>query len=527
MSAELWRELQELHTELVNRKISDLFKTDEDRFSKFSLQINDILFDYSKQAVNSDIIQKLCELAESAGLRKNIEKLFSGDNINHTEQRPALHTALRDPTSIPLVVNGLDIKPEIHYQLNRMGKFAEMLRVGKYLGATQKPMTDVICLGIGGSELGPSMVCRALNEFRTTSLRCHFVSNVDGRTLGSLLRELKPEQTLCVISSKTFTTAETLQNAKAVHRWFKSALGECLAQHLVAVTADPSQAAMFGVSEENIFEFWDFVGGRYSIWSVVGLPIAILLGIDQFRLFLSGAAHIDQHFRSAPFSENMPVLMGLLGIWNINFLKYATHAIIPYDDRLKLLPDYLQQLEMESNGKNAAFGSDPFISTAPIIWGGVGCNGQHAYMQLLHQGSHIVPIDFLVAAQGDPDYAEHHQLLVANCLSQSKALMEGNQSELIPDRLSEFKLCAGNRPSSTIMYSKLTPETLGALIALYEHKVFVQGVIWGINSFDQWGVELGKKWVGKILPCITGSDGASTLDSSTRGLVDFFQKNHQ
>lgn len=517
-----WLELDQHKASINELQIQDLFKENPYRFSQFSLQAGGILFDYSKQKVTRDTLELLCRLAESTHLKKHIEALFLGEVVNTSEQRPALHTALRDPTSTALIVDGYDIKLEIRKVLEHLENFAERVRQGQYRGSTGSKITDILSLGIGGSDLGPSMVCEALREYKTTDLRFHFVSNIDGKTLAPLLKDLLPETTLCIIHSKTFTTLETMENAKRVKEWLQLKLGADNAlQHLVGVTANVKAAETFGITKSNIFEFWDFVGGRYSIWSAVGLTIILFLGIKQFKAFLEGAYEIDKHFYTTSFKENMPVLMGLIGIWNINFLEYKTHAVIVYDDGLRRFPNYLQQLEMESNGKQAKrIGGLVSYPTAPIVWGGVGCDGQHAYMQLLHQGTQIVPVDFIVGIEGHPEFAEHQQLLVASCLSQSKALMEGNHTTV------EAKICQGSRPSSTLMYAKLTPKLLGALIALYEHKVFVQGIIWSINSFDQWGVELGKQLVGKILPCLKNkSDVDLTLDSSTKGLIDFYQSN--
>jgi glucose-6-phosphate isomerase len=526
-----WQNLKKHHAFLVNMHLRDLFKEDPDRFSKFSVQVNDILLDYSKQRVTQDTLEELIELANACDLKTQIQALFSGGIVNISEQKPALHTALRDPTATPLMVENQDVKKAIHAELQRVEQFVEAVRTGARLGATSQRITDVISLGIGGSDLGPAMVCEALHEYKTTDIRLHFVSNIDGKTLASLLKKCNPETTLCFINSKSFTTIETHQNAKALRVWFEPVLGLKTIEHLIAVTAQSERAEAFGILRENIFEFWDFIGGRYSVWSAVGLPIALLLGMSHFKAFLAGAHEMDKHFYSASFEQNMPVLMALLGIWNINFEEYATQAVIPYEDGLRQFPDYLQQLEMESNGKKAHQVSG-FVSnaTAPVVWGGVGCNGQHAYMQLLHQGTQIIPVDFLVAAQGHPEFEEHQQLLLASCFSQSKALMEGTAGNIDPnlktDHLRDAKQCPGNRPSNTLVFPKLTPKVLGSLIAIYEHKVFVQGILWGINSFDQWGVELGKTLVKKILPLLEQplvSGETMNLDSSTRGLMGYCQ----
>lgn len=526
MSSTAWEDLTKHHKTWVDVKMADLFAVDKQRFSQFSLRVGDLLLDYSKQRLTTETRDKLCRVAEESNLFDHVQAMFRGENLNISEQRPALHTALRDPSQDPIFVEGQNIKPRIHESLSRIETFVGSIRSGKHLGVSDKRITDIISLGIGGSDLGPSMVCQALSHYKTTDIRLHFISNIDGRTMSAVLEKCDPASTLCIINSKTFTTPETLQNAKHIQAWFKKALGQECSRHLIGVTANCERARAFGLLEENIFEFWDFVGGRYSVWSSVGLPIALFLGMSHFRSFLEGAYEMDKHFYSAPFSENMPVLMALIGIWNINFWNCQTQAIIPYDDGLKQFPDYLQQLEMESNGKRAHLKTG-FVTraTAPIIWGGVGCNGQHAYMQLLHQGTQVVPVDFLIATTGPLGFDEHHQLLFASCLSQSKALMEGNVEDVVGDPLIDAKLCSGNRPSSTLLYPELTPRILGSLIALYEHKVFVQGVLWGINSFDQWGVELGKKLVKQILPYIKNNlEGGEGLDSSTKGLVQHYKR---
>lgn len=516
MNKAAWKELVDHQKTLEGLSLRSLFLEDPDRFQHFSVCAGDILLDYSKQRVTDETLEKLVALAIAADLPNHRERLLTGDIVNLSEQRPALHTALRGSTD----------KKQIQSMLDKMQGFVEDLHAGKCVGATQKQITDVISLGIGGSELGPSMVCEALNAYRTTNIRFHFVSNVDGKTLANVLSQLNPETTLCIINSKTFTTPETLLNAKAVKAWLSAALSEpsALKHHLIAVTANPERARSFGIPENHVFEFWDFVGGRYSIWSAVGLPVAIMLGMSQFKEFLKGASEMDDHFQSAPLNANMPVLMALLGIWNINFWGNKTLAIIPYDDGLKQLPAYLQQLEMESNGKSVSMmGEALSYSTAPVIWGGVGCNGQHAYMQLLHQGTEIIPVDFLMAAKGHVDFDEQQDMLVASCLSQSKALMEGTPSFNEKNENNRHKACVGNRPSSTLMYPKLTPKVLGSLLALYEHKVFTQGVLWGINSFDQWGVELGKNLIKDLLPNLKKNPKDVKTDSSTQGLMAFFQ----
>lgn len=471
----------------MSLKLIDLFAKNPNRFSEFSVNANGLLFDYSKQLIAANDVSKLCEIAKNADISSKIDGLFNGAIVNETEKRKALHTELRNPnTNDKEIIKVLD-------------------KIDQFVRNIQDKYTDVVVLGIGGSDLGPRLVCSALSMYRTTKLNIHFVANVDGDTLIPLLESLNPKTTFCIINSKTFTTIETLSNAKIVKDW----LGN---DNLAAVTANSSAAKEWGIIDANIFEFWDWVGGRFSVWSAVGLPIALTIGMDNFKKFLSGANAMDTHFKTAPLDKNMPVLMALIGIHNINNLNYQTLAIMPYLDGLELLPDYLQQLEMESNGKAAK------VQTAPVIWGGVGCNGQHAYMQMLHQGTQVVPVDFLVATKSIKGPQELQDLLVASCLGQSQALMQGRKSD------ESYKACPGNRPSTTIMFEQMTPEIMGNIIALYEHKVFVQGVIWGINSFDQWGVQLGKDLIKDLLKEMRGCD-TSGLDSSTVGLLKYYNDN--
>ncbi len=533
-----WQALEKHQKRFAGTSTLDLFEADPQRFSSFSLQAAGLLFDFSKQTLKPETLRLLLDLAQAAEVQVRIADLFSGGLVNDSEQRPALHTALRDPSSDPLWVGDLDLKAAIAAQHQRMAVLSHDLRQGQYRGATGSAIEEVLCLGIGGSALGPRMVSEALAPYIDTAIRCHFLSNVDSHSLARTLKQLSPEKTLCLISSKTFSTPETMLNAHRVRQWLQEALGTDIEQHLIAITANPKAARAFGLPDRQIFEFWDCIGGRYSIWSAVGLPLAILMGWSNFSDFLSGAHAMDLHVRSAPLSQNMPVLMALIGVWNINFLQQQTQAIIPYADGLQLLPAYLQQLEMESNGKlghTVLFeGQQHQMATAPVIWGGVGCDAQHAYMQCLHQSDRQVPIDFLVAAQGDPHFQAQHDYLVASCVAQSQALMEGTLRNAAI-RPGDPRYCPGNRPSSTLLYPRLSPAVLGALIALYEHKVFVQGVIWQINSFDQWGVELGKKLVQDMLPklCSEHSENiaedskeqevgkAHAVDGSTQGLLAY------
>lgn len=490
-----WQQLQTHKQNNPDLNLAEMFAKDPTRFAKFSLRFEDILFDYSKQLVSEETMGLLLNLANAMELKPAISALFNGAIVNQTEQRAALHTQLRNPkTNIP----------EITQALQQMADFVTRVHASHY--------TDIIVLGIGGSDLGPRLVCAALKPFKCAKQKLHFVSNVDSDTLFSLLQTLDPKNTLCLINSKTFTTVETLSNAQIIKAWLKQdANTNCF-----AITANPNAAQQFGINPENIFLFWDWVGGRYSVWSVVGLAIALQIGMDNFKRFLHGAYLMDQHFLTAPFAQNLPVILGLLGIWQINFQNYATLCIAPYTDGLELLPAYLQQLEMESNGKGVN-NLQEFISyqTAPVIWGGVGCNGQHAYMQMLHQGTQVVPVDFLVAKHSHLQDDNLQQLLVASCIAQSQALMTGKKAT------HTYQDCPGNRPSTTIMCEAITPELMGKLLALYEHKVYVQGVIWQIDSFDQWGVQLGKDLITDLQK-LTRSGNLVGVDSSTAGLLQYF-----
>ncbi len=487
-----WQKLAQHAQKMQSNKIVDLFAADKQRFAKFSLRIDDILFDYSKQLLTQETLDLLLELAQELNLGQAIKELFDGAIVNKTEQRAALHTELRNPTTK---------NQEIHNSLQQMQAFVNKMHNSDY--------TDIIVLGIGGSDLGPRLVCEALSAYKVGPQRLHFVANVDSDTLIPLLKSLDPKYTACIINSKTFTTIETLSNMQIVQNW----LGAAAAKNCFAVTAAPDKAQAMDILPEHVFIFWDWVGGRYSVWSAVGLPIALAVGMENFRRFLHGAHILDQHFLTAPFTENLPVLLGLIGIWQINFQNYSSLSIQPYADGLQLLPQYLQQLEMESNGKSVnSEGEELTYQTAPVIWGGVGCNGQHAYMQLLHQGTQVVPVDFLVAKRSHQTADRLQTLLVASCLGQSQALMTGKEATL------PYKRCAGNRPSNTIMFDCLTPELIGKIIALYEHKVYVQGVIWQIQSFDQWGVQLGKDLIKDLLN-ITRTANFQGLDSSTVGLL--------
>ena len=534
-----WRALQEHHRSAAGFRLRELFEQDPARFDKFSLRCGDILLDYSKHLVTADTLRLLLELAHSRDLPAWINRLFSGDKINLSENRSALHTALRAPG--PLVVDGTDIATDVAQTLSRMRRFCDAVRGGKRKGFSGRAFTDVVNIGIGGSDLGPALATEALAPYACPQLQSHFVSNVDAAHLAGVLARLNPETTLFVVASKTFTTLETLANARSARDWLIAKAGSTAAAvpHFAAATSNVAAAREFGIDAEQVFETWDWVGGRYSLWSAVGLPLALTIGMEHFNQLRAGAHDMDAHFRNTPPGRNMPVIMGLLGIWYANFFGAATQAILPYDQSLRLLPDYLQQLEMESNGKCVTQdGSAVDYATAPVIFGAAGTNGQHAFYQLLHQGTQLVPADFIGCCQSHYNLGSHHEILLSNLFAQSEALMRGRtrdegkaqmQSQDMPQqdiaRMAPHRVFPGNRPSTTILIRKLEPRTLGALLALYEHKVFVQSVIWGVNAFDQWGVELGKQLAGRILPELATGTPVSAHDASTNGLINYFKAN--
>jgi glucose-6-phosphate isomerase len=541
----VWHNLEKHQLETGKLNMRDLSTKDPERFQKFSLQAAGLFLDYSKNNITSKTMELLLQLAQEANLTTKIEAMFTGKTINATENRAVLHTALRNPKNDPINVDGINIMPEIHNALKSVLECAEQIRNGNWLGYSGKKITDVVNIGIGGSDLGPAMVVNALLPYKINTINCHFVSNVDGSHISETLKYLNPETTLFIVASKTFTTQETLCNADTAKEWLeqKATNKKASLRHFIAVTAKPKKAEEFGIAKQNIFPFWDWVGGRYSLWSAIGLSIAIAIGTENFKAFLTGANEMDNHFRHTPFAANMPVIMALTGIWQINFSHTKSYAILPYDQYLSLLPAYLQQLEMESNGKSVDIhGQTLDYATSPIIWGGVGTNGQHAFHQLLLQGTQKIPIDFIIPINSHNQIGSHHLYLFANCLAQSQALMYGKTHEeaeqellasgvsnAIAKELAQHKAISGNNPSNTIVVDKITPKTLGALIALYEHKVFVQGIIWNINSFDQWGVELGKQLAQKIIPQLQNiSPNKEQLsDSSTAGLIQFYFKNHE
>ncbi len=515
-----WKKLEQLAQASAEDKIADAFNADPNRFNAMSLRLNGLFLDYSKNRLSAEIFSSLIQLAEHSPLRQRRAQMFSGDIINITENRPVLHTALRNRSAEPVEVNGVDVMPEIRASLDKVKQFSEQVRNESWLGYSGKAIKDVVNIGIGGSDLGPNMVCRALLEQRHAKLRLHFVSNVDGMHINKVLSSLNPETTLFVVSTKTFSTQETLLNANTAKRWFLSkADPEDVASHFVAVSTNHAAAIEFGIKRENIFEFWGWVGGRYSLWSSIGLPIALSIGYEGFIELLEGAYEMDQHFLNAPLEENMPVIMALIGIWYINFFGAESQAIIPYDQALHQLPAFLQQLDMESNGKSVDVEGTPIdYATGPIVWGQTGSNGQHAFFQLLHQGTRFVPIDFIATLKTADENRDHHFVLLTNMLAQANAFMNGDRGA----DSQAYTSCEGNRPSNVLLLDEMSPHNLGALIALYEHKVFVQGSIWNINSFDQWGVQLGKRLATEISDNINSQ--STGYDASTQGLMSIVKQ---
>ncbi len=535
-----WQALARHRDRMAATPMRALFEADTGRFEAFSIAACDILLDYSKNRISAETIELLVALARSVDLEGKIGEMFAGRPINRTEHRAVLHTALRNRSGAPVAVDGKDVMPAVRAVLERVRTFSAAVRSGAWKGHSGECITDVVNIGIGGSDLGPLMVCEALAPYRHPELRLHFVSNVDGTHIAETLRRLRPETTLFIVASKSFTTQETLTNATTARRWFLELVADeaAIARHFVAVSTNGPEVAAFGIDTANMFEFWDWVGGRFSLWSAIGLPIAVAVGMERFEELLAGAHAMDRHFREAPLAANMPVILGLLGVWNVNFLGAASQVVAPYDQYLHRLPAYLQQLEMESNGKSVtADGQVVDWATGPVVWGEPGTNGQHAFFQLLHQGTQAIPADFIVPVESHNPVGDHHGLLLANCLAQTEALMRGKtpdeaRAELSAQGLSgealeallPHKVFPGNRPSNTLLLPKITPLTLGALIALYEHKVFVQGVVWGINSFDQWGVELGKQ-LAKTIHAELGAPGpARGHDASTNGLINHIKQ---
>lgn len=542
----VWQALCRHQKTIAASNMRDLFAQDTNRFDKFSFQLDDMLFDFSKHRINDETLPLLMQLAREAQLENWRDRMFAGEKINITENRAVLHTALRNRSNHPVLVDGVDVMPEVNAVLAQMRDFSEKVRSGAWLGYTGKRITDVVNIGIGGSDLGPVMVCDALKPYASADLAVHFVSNIDGAHLMRALEKCQPETTLFIVASKTFTTQETMTNAISARTWFlnKAQDNAHVAKHFVALSTNAKAVTDFGIDQANMFAFWDWVGGRYSLWSAIGLSIALYVGMDHFEALLSGAHEMDQHFQTAPLEENMPVIMALIGIWYNNFFDVATHAILPYDQGMSRFPAYLQQADMESNGKFICRdGKRIQYKTGPVIWGEAGTNGQHAFYQLIHQGTQVVPCDFLMPvhshyAIGKHGYA-HHKILLANFLAQTQALMLGKTPDEARVELQEqgltgaelenllpHKVFEGNRPSTSILFDKLTPNTLGKLIALYEHKIFVQGMIWDINSYDQWGVEYGKQIAQEILPLLTSDGVVTSFDSSTNGLINY-TKSHK
>jgi glucose-6-phosphate isomerase len=539
VSSPVWRRLEDHARAIAPMHMRDAFASDPNRFQHFTLQWEDMLLDYSKNRITSETLGLLMDLARQQDVEGWRSRMFVGERINVTEDRAVLHTALRNRSDRKVVVDGKDVMPEVRRVLAHMREFSTSLREGKWKGYTGERITDVVNIGIGGSDLGPVMVTEALKPYGRDGLRVHFVSNVDGTHIMETLRGLTPPTTLFIIASKTFTTQETLTNAHTARAWFMATAKHetAIARHFVALSTNAAEVSKFGIDTANMFEFWDWVGGRYSLWSAIGLSIAIAIGPDNFDELLAGAFAMDEHFRTAPLEKNMPVILALLGVWYSNFFGAQSHAILPYDQYLHRFPAYFQQGDMESNGKYVDRNGDPVdYSTGPVIWGEPGTNGQHAFYQLIHQGTRLIPADFLMPMETQNPVGNHHRILLANFFSQTEALMKGKTREEAEaelrsaglsgnalQKLLPHKIFEGNRPTSTILFKKLTPQTLGSLIALYEHKIFVQGIIWNVNSFDQWGVELGKQLAKIILSELDAKAPASSHDSSTNGLINHFR----
>lgn len=535
----VWQALLEYYQHIGETHMRDLFAQDSERFDKFSIQFNEILVDYSKNRITEESMGLLFALARQEGLSEWTERMFSGEKINFTENRAVLHVALRNLSDAPVLVDGEDVMPEVRAVLEQMRTFSESVRSGEWKGYTGKAITDVVNIGIGGSDLGPYMVTEALKGYGLPDLRAHFVSNIAGSHIYQTLKKLDPETTLFIVASKTFTTQETLTNARTARRWLLDTLHDeqAVAKHFVAVSTNTAEVQAFGIDPKNMFVFWDWVGGRYSLWSAVGLSIAVFIGMDNFMELLRGAHEMDEHFRHTPFEENIPVILALIGVWYNNFFDADTHAILPYSQHLHRFEAYFQQGDMESNGKRIdRNGNVVDYHTGPIIWGEPGTNGQHAFYQLIHQGTKLIPVDFLSLINCHNAVGEHHSILLSNFFAQGEALMMGRteaeaRAELETDgvsgeqleKLLPHKIFPGNEPTNSILLDKLTPRNLGSTIAMYEHKIFVQGIIWNINSFDQWGVELGKKLAQDIQNELDDEQPVTSHDASTNGLINHFK----
>jgi len=536
----LFTRLKQLRSQLKNISINDLFTLNPQRFDEFSTSIDNMILDYSKVHINKDVLNTLCKLADVCDVEEKRDAMYRGDKINITENRAVLHIALRNKPDKPIYVDNRDIMPDVHESLENMQEFAHGIRHGKIVSSTNDKFTDIVNIGIGGSHLGPSMVTKSLKPYHDGP-NLHFVSNIDSSHIADVLENLDPRKTLILIASKTFTTIETMTNAKTALKWMKETVGEQnVGEHFAAISTALEKTKDFGIKENRVFGYWDWVGGRYSIWSAIGLGVMIAIGRKNFEEFLDGAYEMDQHFKNTPIEKNMPVLLGLIGIWHRNICEYPTRAILPYDQRLSSFPSYIQQLDMESNGKSiSSSGEMLYEKTGAIVWGEAGTNSQHSFFQLLHQGSQIVPCEFMLGVnKSETNMDEHNDLLIANCLAQSQALMAGRRIDEVirvlekrgvsheeSIRLAPHRQFNGNRPSSTLLYKKLDPKTLGKIIALYEHRVFVEGVIWGVDSFDQWGVELGKELATQMLSYVQDNDKTNDysyrdMDSSSAGLLN-------
>ena len=530
-----WQQLQEHYQEMKSIHLKELFKEEENRFKKYSLAAPDIIWDYSKNIITDKTLQLLLQLAEECELQSAIEAIFNGEKINETEDRAVLHTALRNFSGKPVLLDGKNVMPEVQKVLKQMKTFCKKVHNGEWKGYTDKTIKYIVNIGIGGSDLGPVMVTEALKPYWIEGIQAYFVSNIDGSHIAEVLKKITPEETLFLIASKTFTTQETMTNAYTARAWFlKKALDEkFVARHFVALSTNTEEVKKFGIAEENMFVFWDWVGGRYSLWSAIGLSIALTIGYNNFENLLKGAHEIDKHFRENAFNKNIPVLMGLISIWYLNFFGAKTEAILPYDQYMHRFAAYFQQGNMESNGKFVdRNGEKVNYSTGPVIWGEPGTNGQHAFYQLIHQGTQLIPCDFIAPAITHNPIGLHHKILLSNFFAQTEALMNGKtkeelEAENVPGELIPYKTFEGNRPTNSFLVKEITPFTLGELIALYEHKIFVQGVIWNIYSFDQWGVELGKQLAKKILPELENDAEVTSHDASTNGLINTFKNLRQ
>jgi len=537
-TTQAYKYLADHYIDIVPQSLKGLFDADSDRFNKFSLQFEDMLLDYSKNRIDEQTVALLMQLARECSVNKAIDAMFSGEVINVTEGRPVLHVALRNRSNTPILVDGKDVMPDVNRVLAQMKTFSEAIISGSWKGYTGKAITDVVNIGIGGSDLGPVMVTEALKAYKN-HLNMHFVSNVDGTHIVETLKALNPETTLFLIASKTFTTQETMGNAHSARDWFIAGGGkdEDVAKHFAALSTNSEGVSKFGIDTKNMFEFWDWVGGRYSLWSAIGLSIALSIGYENFTELLAGAHAMDNHFKSTELEQNLPAVLALVGIWYNNFFEAETNAILPYDQYMHRFAAYFQQGDMESNGKHVDRNGKPVdYQTGPIIWGEPGTNGQHAFYQLIHQGTKLIPCDFIAPAQSHNPLGEHHNMLLSNFFAQTEALMNGKSREVVVEELKKagksdaeiekiapFKEFEGNRPTNSILLKKITPRSLGSLIAMYEHKIFVQGIIWNIYSFDQWGVELGKQLAGKILPELKDNAEVSSHDSSTNGLINQYK----